>query len=228
MRTSHYSLQVLIVSLAVATGSAVAQASLDLGDPPIKHWTLNLGGGYSPVVGGYNHTITDGWDFTVGTGYNFTKKLGLNLEYMNNHLGVDNGVLQHFSNQFGGVATDGTANVWSVTLNPKWNFEINRIVGGYFIGGGGYYHVRATLTTPTVAYVPPYCDYYWGCWPGGLTNADKIIGEHKDDTGGVNVGMGFTFNINPDMQFYIESRYHYILMHGPDLQLLPLVAGFRF
>src|SRR4029078_11246972 len=116
-------------------------------------------------------------------------------------------------------------NIWSVTLNPTWSFEINRVVGGYLIGGGGYYHARADVTSPVLAYMPPYCDYYWGCWPGGVVPADKIIGEHKDDTGGINAGVGFTFRLRSEVQFFVESRYHYILLHGPDLQIMPFTAG---
>ena len=229
MRSLHDACRILIVSLMLTTAPMAAQAATESTPLSMEQpWSINVGGGFTPVVGGYNQTISDGWNFTVGAGYKFTEKLGLNLEYMNNHLGVQDGVLHQFSNKFGGAPIDGSTHVWSVTLNPKWNFELNHVVGGYLIGGGGFYHVNAQLTTPSAAFVPPYCDYYWGCWPGGFTSVDRIVGEHKDDTGGVNVGLGITFNLRYDLQFYVESRYHYIFLHGPDLQLFPVVAGFRF
>ncbi len=227
MRSTSYVFGILMALFLGVSATGIAQAASDL-DYATQPWSFYVGGGYSPVVGGLNHTLSDGWNFTVGTGYQFTKAWGLNLEYMNHHLGIDHGVLKRYSDLLGGDPTDGDAHMWSVSLNPTWTFEINRVVGGYLVAGGGYYHVKAQITTPGLAYMPPYCDYYWGCWPGGITPANFIVGERKDDTGGMNAGVGFTFNLRHGVQFYIESRYHYVFIHGPDLQIFPFTAGFRF
>jgi opacity protein-like surface antigen len=189
-------------------------------------WNFNMGGGFTPVVGGMNSQLTSGWNYAVGTGYDFDEKFGVLLEYGSHYGGVEDGVLSRYNSP--GNSTEGSTHIWSLTLNPKWNFKLNHVVGGYLIGGGGYYHANAQVTSPTVAFVPGYCDPWWGCWPGGLVPADKIIAERKDDTGGVNVGMGLTFDLWRDVQFYLETRYHHILIHGSDIDLLPLTAGFRF
>jgi opacity protein-like surface antigen len=227
MRSLNPAFRILIALLLSGIASRATEAATELdfiGQP----WTFTVGGGYSPVVGGLNSSLTSGWNFALGTEYNFTEKAGVRLEYQNNHLGVESGILNDYSARLGGTATDGNANVWSVTLNPTWRFAINRVVGAYLIGGGGYYHVKAQVTTPGLAYMPGYCDPFWGCWPGGVVPADFIVAEHKDDTGGVNAGFGIRLNLRSGVQFYMESRYHYVLLHGPDLQLFPFTAGFRF
>ena len=210
--------------LTFGLSSTVFATSVDYLDKP---WTFNIGGGYTPVVGGLNAQLTSDWNFALGTTYNVNEKLGFELEYMNNHLGIERGVLDHYAAIIG-APTHGNVDVWGLTLNPTWKFNLGRRAGAYLIGGGGYYHVNAQITTPGAVYQPPYCDPWWGCWGGGIVPADFIVAEHKDDTGGVNFGGGFTWKFSPDVEFYIESRYHYILTHGAVLQLLPLTAGLRF
>jgi hypothetical protein len=189
---------------------------------------LSAGGGFSPVVGNLNDTLTDGWNFKIGLDYDVTEKFGVAFEYMNNHLGVAQGILNDYSARLSGSPTEGDSNIWSVTLNPTWRFSLGHRVGAYLIGGGGYYHIKSEVTTPGLAYQPPYCDYYWGCWPGGFVEADYVVAERKDDTGGINVGGGFTFEFAGGTQFFMESRYHYIFSYGPDIQMLPFTAGIRF
>jgi hypothetical protein len=218
----------LIAALFIGTASLYARASNDMNYVD-GHWTFNVGGGFTPTVGGINNVLTDGWNFAMGTGFDFNEKVGLTFEFMSNHLGLENSVLNNYSARLGGIPTDGDLHMWSLTLNPTWRFGIRRGVGGYLIGGGGYYHVNAQVTTPGVAYMPPYCDPWWGCWGGGVVSADKIVAEHKDDTGGVNFGGGITFNLGPNgTKLYVESRYHYVLTHGRTISLLPLTVGFKF
>jgi opacity protein-like surface antigen len=227
MRVLMPAVRTSILFLMVLAGVA-GQASA-FGDNAYveKPWTFQIGAGYTPVVGGMDSQLTGGWNFGVGTAYNFTESLGLLLEYGSHHGGIENGILGRYSALIAD-STDGYTRIWSLTLNPRWSFKMNQMIGGYVIGGGGYYHANAQITTPSVAFVPGYCDPWWGCWPGGIVPADRIIAERKDDTGGINLGLGLTFDVTSGVQLYVESRYHYILIHGPDIQLLPVTAGFRF
>jgi hypothetical protein len=174
-------------------------------------WNFNIGGGPTPVVGGTRNQLTNGWNFIFGGGYNFTPRLGFVLEFMDTGLGVTNTTLQQ--NQ----ANDGDAEVWSITLNPIWRYRIAGPVGGYIIGGGGFYQ-RETRFFQTALFQ----DSFGNVFQGNVTNRDF------DNTGGVNIGTGLTCNIGWGTKFFVEVRYHYVFTSGYATQILPVTIGLRW
>jgi hypothetical protein len=175
-------------------------------------WNFNFGGGPTPVLGSSQNELNNGYNFTVGVGPNFSPRAGMVLEFANSGLGVTNQTLQN--NQ----AISGDAYVWSVTLNPIWRFRISGPVGGYLIGGGGYYEREERFTEPANVYDP-----YRGYSGPGFADVHQY-----DDTGGVNVGAGLTWNLGWGTKFYVEVRYHYIFTTGTPTQILPITFGFRW
>ena len=177
-------------------------------------WNFNVGGGPTPMVGGSSRQLNDGSNFVVGTGYNFTPRLGLDLEFLDAGLGVTDSALQQNG------AIDGTAHVWSVTLDPIWRFRIGGPVGAYVIGGGGYYERDMRFTEPAQVFVPTF---HGGFFAPGLENVYQT-----DGAGGVNIGMGVTCNLGWGTKLYVEARYHYVFTAGGGTQMIPVTIGFRW
>jgi len=177
-------------------------------------WNFNFGGGPTTVVGGASQQINNGYNFNVGTGYNFTPRLGLTLEFLDAGLGATDAALQQNG------AIDGTAHMWSVTLEPVWRFRIGGPVGAYIIGGGGYYERDMRFTEPVEVFVPTY---HGGFYARGLED----VYQH-DGAGGVNVGAGITYNLGWGTKLYVEARYHYVFTAGGNTEIIPVTIGFRW
>jgi len=177
-------------------------------------WNFNFGGGPAPVLGSARDNLESGYNFNVGGGYNFTPRTGFVLEFMESGLGVTDKALQE-NNQ----ATDGDASIWSFTLNPVWRFRISGPVGAYLIGGGGFYEREERFREPETVFA----------LHGGRFFAPGFVDVHQiDDTGGVNVGAGLTWNVGWGTKFYVEARYHYIFTTGAPTQMIPITFGFRW
>ena len=177
-------------------------------------WNAEFGGGPVSVLGNSRDQLTNGSSFTFGAGYNATPRTGFVLEFMSAGLGVTDQVLQQNG------ALGGDASIYSITLNPIWRFRIGGPVGGYLIGGGGYYEREIRLDEPVQVFVPTF--------HGGFTETDIERFRQYDDTGGVNIGAGLTWNVGWGTKFFVEARYHYIFTSGTPTQLLPVTFGFRW
>jgi hypothetical protein len=101
------------------------------------------------------------------------------------------------------------------------------------------YYRKVEATTPSVGYIPPYCDPWWGwCYPGGLVPVDKILGSASQTSFGMNFGAGVSFPMGDSASFYIEARYHYIWgsevtdkagkSYKANGQFFPITGGIRF
>jgi hypothetical protein len=173
-------------------------------------WNFEFGGGPTAVAGS-NNQLTGGSNFTVGGGYNFTPRTGFIIEFMNSWLGLTNQALQQNG------AIDGDANIWSVTVNPIWRFRIGGPVGGYIIGGGGYYERENRFIEQQQINDPIF---------GPLLVNEEV--RQTTDAGGVNIGMGLTWNWGWGTKFFVEARYHHIFTSGSDTQIIPVTFGFRW
>ena len=84
------------------------------------------------------------------------------------------------------------------------------------------------------------CDpYYYIC---GTYPVDAVVGSRGGWDFGFNIGAGVGFALGDEGEFFVESKYHYVM--GPDIpaerpvsgqttgsatgQYLPLTFGFRF
>jgi len=70
----------------------------------------------------------------------------------------------------------------------------------YLIGGGGVYNVKA---------------------------APDFGASVSDTKFGINVGAGFNFR-SSGMGFFVEGRFHDIMVSGSDFHYIPITAGVRF
>jgi hypothetical protein len=172
-------------------------------------WNFDFGGGPTVVAG--NNPLQGGANFEIGGGYNFTPRAGFVLEFMDNGLGVTDTSLQPSG------SVNAHADVWGITLNPIWRFRIGGPVGGYLIGGGGYYQRDIWFDEPVS-----------GTFPSGNPFQGYQRVYQDDDTGGVNAGLGLTCNLGWGIKLFVEARYHYIFTSGSATQIIPVTIGFRW
>lgn len=180
-------------------------------------WQFNfdIGGGPTPVLTGAKNQITSGANFVMGAGYNFTPQTGFVVEYMNSDLGVTDANLQ------ANGAVSGGATVWGVTLNPIYRFRIDGPIGGYIIGGGGYYERDEYFDQP-VSFT--FINHFGQTVNG--TGTERIT--QTTGAGGVNLGVGMTWNIAHGTKFFSEVRYHCLFTNGTATQILPITFGLRW
>lgn len=88
------------------------------------------------------------------------------------------------------------------TANIVYNFSTSSETQfrPYLIGGGGVYNVKAK---PDV----------------GVSVSDTKFG--------INVGAGFNIK-SSGVGFFVEGRFHDVLVDGPDFHFIPITAGVRF
>jgi hypothetical protein len=173
-------------------------------------WNFDFGGGPT-IVSGSDGQMKGGSNFIVGGGYNFSPRVGFVLEFANNWLGVTNQALTQNG------AFDGDANVWSFTVNPIYRFRLGGPFGAYVIGGGGYYQRELRFFEEQTIIDP-----FFGPIPA------TVEVRNTDDTGGVNVGAGLTWNWGWGTKFFVEARYHYVFTSGNATQIIPITFGFRW
>lgn len=96
----------------------------------------------------------------------------------------------------------GKDQIISGTANAVYTFAVSSTtrVRPYLIGGGGIYNVKAK---PDV---------------GSSVSETKF---------GVNLGAGFNYKAS-GVGFFVEGRFHDILISGPDFHYIPITAGVRF
>ena len=178
------------------------------------HWNFNVGGGPTPALGGTGDNLRSGANFVMGGGYNFRPRLGLVLEFGRSDFRATDSNLRE--NQ----ARDGDAVVESITLNPVWRYRISGPLGGYIIGGGGFYQRDARYSRPVQVFVPTSSG-------GFFVNRTEDFGR-SDDASGVNIGTGITCNLGWGAKLFVEVRYHYIFTSGYATQILPVTIGIRW
>ena len=194
-----------VMVLLVATVPALAQ------DRPVG---FNLGGGWSFPVSGLNDAFDTGWNGAIGVTFNITPTIGFQTEYMYNRLGGPERTIEVFPTPGGGVGSQQLIESNHQVHNLSFNAVVTPMgsggdspVGAYFLGGGGYYHRKIQLTSPSVGYTS-ICDPYWYvCYPT-LVEVDRIIGDRSSNDFGINLGAGITFGT--DAKFYVETRWHYV------------------
>ena len=184
---------------------------------------VGVGAGF-PTGDQFNYATTS-WGIQAGVGRNFNKHFGVSIEFDYDHFGMTGATLQNQENLYNYQIAqynasvgesdqispisglDGNNHIWSFSLDPTYTFHQSEALGGYVIGGAGYYHKVANFTVPTEQ---EYCDYYYGCY-GYVAN--EVIDHYTSNAFGVNGGVGFTYKFSrfANERFYGEVRYVYLL-----------------
>lgn len=179
-------------------------------------YTFEAGGGLTLPTGGTKSALTTSFSFQGGVGRNFNKNLGVLAQFDWDNFGVQTAVLNNLLNVYNGLGAKdqtgaplsqliGSSHIWSLTLNPIYNFAGGERLGAYVIGGAGFYHRTATFSIPSVG---TYCDPYYGCYP---YQANAPIDSYTSNAFGVNGGVGVTYKFShfASARFFAEARYVY-------------------
>ncbi len=192
------------------------------------------GAGFNAPTEDSSPYITWGGNFTLGAGQHITNHLTLMAEYQF----IDDKLPGRIIAETG--ATGGNAHIWSLTLDPVYDFNPKGHNSVYVTGGGGFYRKVTNFTDPQPAL---YCTYYY-C---GTVLQNVVVGHFSSNQGGWNIGAGIAHRFggmyaDSKMQVFAEARYLDILTPevnsspnglgttfvGADTKLIPVTFGVRF
>jgi opacity protein-like surface antigen len=208
-----------------------------------KKVDVNIGGGYTASLSDVRDHLGDGYNFDIGLTINLTPAIGIQAEYSFNGLGEKQVNLPVSVQPIAG----GTDQPFYADMNMQYgNFNLvfkpkpEGKARPYLVAGLGVYYRPVKITTPSVGYVPGYCNpWYYYCSPGGFVEVSRIIGSRSSTDVGMDFGGGVNILVTDTASVYVEARYHYIW--GPEVtdstgksygkangQFLPITFGVRF
>lgn len=181
---------------------------------------LMLGGGFTvPAGSSTRNLLSTGYKLQGGVGVNFDKYTALLLQVDYDHFGVPDRLIasqEALYNQLGFYTADPTTNapvpvsglganahIWSITLNPTFNFYQGDSFGAYAVVGGGFYHKVTNFTLPQLQ---QGFDYYYGPY---TYTANATFDKYTSNSAGLNGGVGFTWKPSrfASERLYAEARF---------------------
>ncbi len=179
---------------------------------------LEFAGSFNTAVGSTRHYQKSGWNYQMGGGYNFSRRLSLLLEYSFNRMDIPQPLINSIFNTPANEFVTGHIHLWSVTAEPSWHYFNTEHVGGYIVGGGGFYRKVTVLQGGISANA---CMLFYPC----ITHQTSL----SNNAGGLNIGTGFAWRPSDEFQakFFIESRYTWIDNQPSPSNLLYRPANFR-
>jgi hypothetical protein len=197
-----------------------------------------LGGGLTVPTGSTRDLLSTGYKFQGGVGVNFDKYTALLLQVDYDHFGVPKSLINAQASVYDSLgfytqdpATGTTApidfttlganaHIWSITLNPSFNFYQGDSFGAYAVVGGGLYHKVTNFTLPQQQ---QGYDYYYG--PYSYT-VNSTFDKYTSNSAGLNGGIGFTYKPSrfASERLYAEARY----VHTFDSAATKGIAEYNF
>jgi hypothetical protein len=190
-----------------------------------KHLVLEGGGGVTPPAGDTQNYANTGWNVLLGAGFKFNDRLSLLAEWNFNRMTVPQTLA------FSQAQTPyGNEHIWTVDVNPKFNFIRHDRLDGYVIGGGGFSRALTNFTVPIAVPCGYYYYYYGGC-SGSIT-----VAHTSTNQGNVDIGVGAEWRVSPydRGKIFLEARYQKlfspqsVLPPGHDAALIPVTLGYRW
>jgi hypothetical protein len=168
-----------------------------------EHFTFEGGGGFTVPTGSGRQFLNTGWNVKVGGGYQFNRHFIAMVDYDYVSMGVPGAILEQVNPQGGGAT-----HLWSLTLNPIFNYKTSGRWGGYLVGGGGFYRKVVNFTQPFSDYCA-YYDPYYGCIPGTV---NQTVAHFSNNAGGLNFGTGFTYGLSDSgrAKLFVEGKYVWV------------------
>src|SRR5215472_694076 len=189
-------------------------------------FNFDIGGGVGFPTSTTSNYVNSGANFVVGGGARLHSGFGVNSEFSWQDLPPKSSVIAATG------APGGSARQYSVTGNMLLHTPESHKVGGYGIGGIGWYHRSWELTAPTLAIgttcFPSYA--FWGVvCTNGLVTATQVLRSGSGNAFGWNVGGGLTYRLGEThLKVYAESRIHFAYYSGLNTRVVPLTFGLRW
>ena len=219
----------LWMCLVVVPSSIHAQRGPENDDPSFAD---NLGLTTSLPLHPTSKYVSAGLGVDYGAGYNFDRRNALIGEFMWNWLYPTDAALQPLRVALQSPNIGGHGDLFALTANYKFELR-GKLLGAYLIGGGGWYHRRASLTKQIPSGTSITCDPVWFWWgyscSSGIVTTNLTVANSSSNAFGANAGIGFTIRVGEaPYRFYIESRYHYAPTKNISTQLVAFTFGFRY
>jgi hypothetical protein len=219
---------VLFSTLLLAFMPAIGSAQ----DKPIH---FNIGGGPTFVSGDLGDRFSMGWGPAIGVTFDTSEKIGFQFEY----------AYRWFALKDEADAAIGLLDANHTTHELSGNIIMNLTqpdspVRFYIAAGPGMFYRSVEITR--YAGTGVVCDpWYYVC---GTYPIEAVLGSRGGWDFGFNIGGGVGFGIGETAEFFVESRFHYVL--GPEFTpetsvpaaenrsgstngtYYPLTFGFRF
>jgi hypothetical protein len=180
-----------------------------------------VGAGFTFPLGTTADHTKMGYNFVASGGPRFNPHLSFSLDFSLHYLDIENSLVDPETGV--DLSLGSMMRMWSLTLNPVYEFIKKERFSSYATGGYGVYNRHLQLAS--IGRVPAMaCDPFWkvcvSSFPGTVT------GNLSSYKGGYNVGGGFT--IGAQTKFFIEARYHHMSTQNPATEILPLTFGIRW
>jgi hypothetical protein len=141
---------------------------------------------------------------------------------MFNQLGITRGELNSLNQP------DGSARVYSVTLDPTFRLPLGHRFSAYVLGGGGFLRRTVEFTQPTLAQTFVF-NPWWGYIGPALVPVNQILGTVTNNSGAFDVGGGLNVALpRTGAHLFIESRYFHGFTSNSNTTLVPVTVGIRW
>jgi opacity protein-like surface antigen len=189
----------------------------------LQHVTVAVGAGFSfPTATAADHTKT-GFNFVASGGPRFNHRLSLALDFSLHYLDVKNSFQSPESNT--DLSLGSIMRLWSLTVNPSYEFITRERFSSYATGGYGLYNrtllLAASGPVPVVA-----CNQFWNVCVSSPLSSGSVTGDLGPYKSGYNVGGGVTFGSYT--KFFAEVRYHHMFTPNAPTTVVPLTFGIRW
>lgn len=190
-----------------------------------SHIAVEGGGGFNRPLGNSRNFATWGGNLELGAGWNFNKRFGTIAEWEF----FDNKIPGSYLSNVG--VPGGHIHTWGLTLEPTYNFQGSGSLGGYVIGGGGFYRRVTTFTVPELEE-----ECYYFCYD---ENVNVPIAHYSSNQGGWNIGGGVTWKaFGSDSSGRLFAEIRYVRVNSPktnvfgtpddNITFLPVTVGLRW
>ncbi len=233
-------LSLMCLLAIVSTRPALAQKYKGLHTGVMSHLTFEGGMGVTAPASSTQNYANTGWNILAGGGYRMNKRFSLLAEWEFNRMGVPSDLVYNQSN---GNAASGNEHIWTVGLDPKFNYAVRSRINGYVLGGGGFSRQLTSFTAPVLlpCGYSGYSGYsgfsgYGGGYGGGPCVGSVNVQHESSNQGSLNVGTGMEFRFSPygRSKLFLEARYVkiYTPNHGIPpgyyASFVPVTLGFRW
>ncbi len=193
------------------------------GQDGLRHVTFGAGAGFSFPVGQLENHAETGFHFAAAGGARFNSRLSLGLDFALHYFNVHNS----FHSPVAGVdfSLGSKVRVWSLTVNPTYQFWKAEKFTTYVTGGYGLYNRQLQIPTPGPV-TATACDAFWNVCVSSSPAGASLSGNINPYRGGYNAGSGV--NIGTRTKFFVELRYHHMFTTNSPTEIIPLTFGIRW
>jgi hypothetical protein len=192
----------------------------------------NIGGMASLPLSPTSNFVKTSWGLVGGVGYNFSAHHSVVGEFMWSVLYPTDSSLEPIQVASNDNSITGHVNLYALTGNYRFELQGKR-VGGYFIGGGGWYYRTLGFKKPASSGSDTICTPAWVWWgfncASGMVIPNQIRGSYESSVLGGNIGVGFTIKVaESGPRVYVEPRYHYAPTKNVTTKLMEVTVGIRY